>query len=291
MAATAALALPLSAQAAGVGGLLGLPRLPGGGSQGGAGSVTGDDAGPSPDEQAAALLVPPALSNPVSVVIDAKHTTLALSTAHDYTVRIAPGAVLTRGVRILGGHNVVLMPGVLSYVRPAGSSVNWVTRGLYLKGQSGTMYVSGLTIQGPLNEGIDLDQRLRGAAVVLKGISIGRIVGSYKGHHADLLQTWAGPSKLVVSGFQGTSNYQGMFLLPNQRWKHGPHPQFFYLRDVQLDMRTGYYAFWTVGHHAFPLYVRNNVDVQPNPVDTSRDAWLWPKPSTGDTSWSAVRSE
>jgi hypothetical protein len=252
--------------------------------------ATGTD-GPSPDEQAAALLVPPALNNPTSVQIDAAHTTLVLSSTRDYAVHIAPGAVLTRGVRILGGHNVVLAPGVLSYSRPAGSSPTWVTRGLYLKGQTGTMYVSGLSIEGPLNEGIDLDQRMHNAAVVLKDIEIGPIVGSYKGHHADLLQTWAGPAKLVVQGFRGTSNYQGFFLMPNQRWKRGPHPQLFWLHDVDLDLRTGYYALWTVGHSAFPLYVRSNVDVETNPTRPARDEWLWPKPSTGDTTWSAVGAD
>ena len=244
---------------------------------------------PTPDQQAAALLLPPPLQDPVSVVIDARHTTLKLLPTRDYQVRIAPAAVLSSGVRILGGHNVVLTPGVLSYSPPPGASPTWVTRGLYLKGQTGTMYVSGLTIRGPLNEGIDLDQRVHGAAVVLKDVTVGRVVGSYKGHHADLLQTWAGPAKLVVSGFRGTSNYQGMFLMPNQQWRTGPRPDLFWLHDVHLDLRAGRYALWTVGHDDFPLYVRGDVDVRPNPSRPSRDDWLWPKPSTGDTSWSAVR--
>jgi hypothetical protein len=244
----------------------------------------------SADAEAARLLRAPALDHPQVRTISSSYTTLRLDPARDYIVRIAVGAVLTRSVSVLGGHNVVLEPGTLRYAPPPGANATWMARGLYLKGQTGTVFVNGLDIEGPLDEGINLDQREPGAVVVLRDISIGFVSGTKSGHHADLLQTWAGPSKLVVDGFTGASNYQGFFLKPNQRFKDGPRPTFFYLRNVDLDLRMGAYAMWTDGHGAFPLHVRST-RVAPNPTRPSRDEWLWPKPSSGDTTWSAVTAD
>jgi hypothetical protein len=248
------------------------------------------DPAPTPDQQAdqqaEALLPPPALDNPTTAWITPTSTTLKLSTTRDYVVRVRPGSVLTRGVIIMGGHDVVLQSAVLQYARPSGASADWKTRGLYLKGQTGEAYVDGLTVRGPLNEGINLDQRMPGAVVVLKNIDISLIIGSYNGHHADLLQTWAGPSKLVVDGFTGVSDYQGFFLEPNSQWK-GPRPKLFWMRDVDLDLRTGAYGLWTDGWGAYPIYARSTA-VRHNPNRPSRDQWLWPKPSSGDTTWDEV---
>jgi hypothetical protein len=239
-----------------------------------------------PDSEAAALLSPPAQSHPLRREISSTSTTLKLDRARDYIVTIREGAVLTRGVAIIGGHNVILKPGTLRYVPPPGAKPTWLVRGLYLKGQTGTAYVSDLQIRGPLNEGINLDQRERGVVVALRNITVDLVRGSARGHHADLLQTWAGPAKLVVDGFTGSSNYQGFFLKPNQKFR-GPKPTFFWMNDVRLDMRLGAYALWADGHRAFPLYVKNTQIVL-NPSRTGRDAWLWPKPSTGDTTWMGV---
>jgi hypothetical protein len=242
------------------------------------------------DAEATQLLKPPVLDHPVVRTIAAGHTSLKLDPARDYVLRISPGAVLTKSVTVVGGHNVVLESGTLRYAPPAGASPTWTVRGLYLKGQTGTMYVQGLTIQGPLDEGINLDQREPGAVVVLRDITVDLVHGTKGGHHADLLQTWAGPSKLVVDGFTGSSTYQGFFLRPNQRFQQGSRPTFFYLRKVDLDVRTGAYALWTDGHNAFPLHVRSTT-VAVNPTRGSRDEWLWPKPSTGDKTWSAVTTD
>ena len=239
------------------------------------------------DADARRLLKRPALTRPIVGTVTPSTPHVVLNPRRDYVIRIAANAVFTRGLIIQGGRNVVLEPGTLRYAPPRGASPLWRTRGLYLKGQTGIAYVSGLRIRGPLQEGINLDQRAPGAAVVLRDIEIDPVIGSESGHHADLLQTWAGPAKLVVDGFRGTSNYQGFFLRPNQMWRSGPKPKYFWLRGVELNLRTGAYALWADGRNAYPISVQS-VAVDVNPLRMSRDRWLWPKPSTGDRTWSRV---
>jgi hypothetical protein len=233
---------------------------------------------------ATALLPKPTLVAPIARALTPASPGITLDTTRDYVITIPSGSVFTKPVTILGGHNVVLEAAVLRYAAPAGSPADWTVRGLMLKGQTGVMWIRDLQIRGPLAEGIDLEQKAPGAAVVLRDIAIDQVSGTYETNHADLLQTWAGPDKLVVDGLSGSSNYQGMFLRPNDLWADGPTPTLFALSNVTIDVSTGYYALWTDGFGAFPLTV-SNVQVRPNPARPSRDAWLWPKPSTGDTTW------
>ena len=258
---------------------------------------SGISPGPSPSKpsdasvssRATALMVRPKQTNPLRVALTPATQGLRLSATRDYVVTIPQGTVFTHPVTIAGGHNVILENSVLQYVRPVGASPSWTVRGLYLTDQTGVMWVKGLQVRGPLSEGIDLSQKQPHAAVVLLDVALDTVTGSVSTNHADLLQTWAGPDRLVVSNFEGSSTYQGMFLKPRDAWAEGPPPSFFSLRDVRLDVSTGHYALWTEGYDAFPVEVRDVV-VRPNPTRPSRDAWLWPKPSTGDTTWRAVQS-
>lgn len=237
------------------------------------------------DRQVADLLLEPVLVDPTTVVVDRAHTKLHLDETKDYVVQVAPGAQLGRSVTVEGGHHVVIRDATLSYVRPKGSKQSWRCRGLYFKGQSGTLYVDGLTIRGPLLEGIDLDQRL-GAQVVLKNVTIDPVHGTQSGHHADLLQTWAGPDSLVVDGFRGASDFQGIFLQPNDTWD-GPPPRLVSLKNVRLDLRKGRYALYVDAGHPYPV-TATDVEVQYNRKRPARGQWLWPKPSTSEHTWDTV---
>ena len=246
-------------------------------------------AGTAMDAQALPLLERPALTNPITLQITpAAPEVKNLDPNQDYIVTVAPG-IYTKNAKIWGGHNVVLENAVLVYASPTAAqpTKDVGVRGLYLTGQTGVMYVNGLQIRGTLNEGIQLSETEPGATVVLRNIAIDPVTGSEDTWHADLLQTWAGPAKLVVDGFTGTSNFQGMFLTPNQKW-NGPKPEFFWLRNVHLNVALGRYALWTDGFGAFPL---QTTDVTVKPRSENRDQWLWPKPSTGDTTWQNVTAD
>jgi hypothetical protein len=239
------------------------------------------------DQKADALLPKPALISPVTRTLTPASPTATLADGTDYIIKIAAGAVFTKPITIQGGHNVVLESAVITYAAPADAEPGWLVRGLYLKSQTGVMWVNNLQIRGPLAEGIDLDQRAPGATVVLRNIAIDLVSGTYDTNHADLLQTWAGPSKLVVDGLTGSSNYQGMFLVPDDLWADGTLPEFFALRHITMDVSTGYYALWSNANGAYPIAV-NDVKVKYNPARPSRSSWLMPKPNTGDTTWNAV---
>ena len=211
----------------------------------------------------------PALVDPTTIVVDATHNNLVLDQSKDYVLRLTPGVDSMRvGLTVWGGRNVVIDGGHLNITGHSG--------GMELKNQAGTIWIHDLHISGGpgLMEGIDLQEPVRGATVVLRDLLIDRVHGSYTTNHADLIQTWAGPSRLLIDGFTGTTGYQGFFLLPNQLYK-GPSPEIFDLRNVEIDDSRGAYALWVSDQHGpFPLHVQNVV-VKANPVRTWRGWWLW----------------
>jgi hypothetical protein len=223
----------------------------------------------------------PKLSHPGVIDVRPGNTDLNLDPHRDYLLRLPSGRPLNspKGLRIQGGHNVVLVGGTLNVPGKGG--------GILLRDQTGTMHLEGVRITGPaLEEGIDIDQR-KGATVQLQNLWLGTVHGSYRTNHADLIQTWAGPRRLRIDGLVGTTQYQGFFLLPNQ-FLRGPRPAEFDLRNIYIDARRGGYGLWR-GDPAFPVRT-SNVWVAPNPTKRGRDDWLWPKPSTGDRSWRGVRA-
>lgn len=160
---------------------------------------------------------PPRLTNPSLITVTAATPKIELSPERDYIVRL-PSSPLTLkgGLRIEGGRNVVLLGGEIAVPSKSDAPESRDRTGLLLKNQTGTIHVEGLRITGEdLAEGINLDQS-EGATVVLQNIYIDTVRGSRDGHHADVLQTWAGPAALRVDGLVGSTEYQGMFLLPQQ---------------------------------------------------------------------------
>ena len=235
--------------------------------------------------QADKLLVRPVLTAPTTITMSSGTSYVSMDPTRDYIIKIKTGTVFPRPLTLTGGRNVVFEDAVMQYAPPLGADPDWLVRGLYLVDQTGVMWVSNLQIRGPLSEGIDLSQK-KGASVVLRNITVDPVYGSQTGHHADVLQTWAGPGRLVVDGLTGTSNFQGVFLQPADTWD-GPDPDFIVLRNINLDMSQGIYALSSYAHGAYPI-VATDITVKYNPVRPSRDQWLWPKPSTGDTTWANV---
>ena len=235
--------------------------------------------------QADKLLVRPVLTAPTTITMSSGTSYVSMDPTRDYIIKIKAGTVFPRPLTLTGGRNVVFEDAVMQYAAPVGAEPGWLARGLYLVDQTGVMWVSNLQIRGPLSEGIDLSQK-KGASVVLRNIAVDPVYGSQDGHHADVLQTWAGPGRLVVDGLTGTSNFQGVFLQPADTWD-GPDPDFIVLRNIRLDLSQGIYALSSYAHGAYPI-VATDISVKYNPARPSRDQWLWPKPSTGDTTWANV---
>jgi hypothetical protein len=183
-----------------------------------AGAGAGGDARATSPELAWA---PPKLTHPATVRVTAARSKLDLRRARDYVIRMPAAPVTaTGGLTITGGRNVVLLGGeVVVPWQGAKPAYGAARRGLLLRGQTGTVHVEGLRLRGDLGDGIDLDQRL-GATVQLQNIRIDRVTARdrrrFSDTHPDVLQSWAGPKVLRVDRLSATTDYQGLFLLPDQ---------------------------------------------------------------------------
>ncbi|GAA2721763.1 hypothetical protein [Cellulomonas aerilata] len=207
---------------------------------------------------------PPTLEDPVTVDVTEDNRDLQLEPDQDYIVRMPDEPLDVRGgLVIVGGRDVVLRGGEIRITEPGEDTTE--VRGLLLKDQTGTAHVEGLYITGPeLAEGIDLDQRV-GGTVQLQNIRIDTVHGAEESHHADVIQSWAGPAVLRVDRLTGRTNYQGLFLLPRQFLEEDPDTVD--LRHVNIVGEGGArYMLWRDGGAW-------DVDV--------RDVWVAP-PTDGD---------
>jgi hypothetical protein len=179
---------------------------------------------------------PPALSRPTTISLSAKNRSLDLNPTRDYRL-VMPNTPLRvkGGLSVTGGHNVVLVGGTLLVPSAKQAPNPEDRRGVYLKGQTGVVHIEGLRLGGDLSEGFDLDERL-GATVQIENVDVETVHGTRDTNHADVIQTWAGPAKLLVDGLRGSSDYQGLFLLPNQHWSDGPAPQVFDIRRSVITL-------------------------------------------------------
>jgi hypothetical protein len=209
--------------------------------------------GSPPDAGTSGVLsfAPPALDDPETIRVTDEENDYTLEDGRDYEIVLPDEPLRLRdGLRLNGGRNVVLI----------GGRIEAEERGLYLRDQTGTVHVEGLSIGGEgLKEGINLAQTL-GATVQLQNISVDMVTGSYEGWHADLLQTWAGPRVLLVDGFSGTTGYQGFFLTPFKF--HNEIPQLWDLRRVIIRGDTdAAYLLWT--EKEAPWVTTSDVAVHP----------------------------
>ncbi|WCB96953.1 hypothetical protein DSM104299_05723 [Baekduia alba] len=186
--------------------------------------LAGGDSSPSGGAAAAGPKLawpPPPLRHPQTIHVTAVRAKLDLDPRRDYRIVLTRAPVrVAGGLTISGGHNVVLRGGrVLVPWQGAQPPSGSARRGLFLKGQTGTVHVEGLRLGGDLGDGIDLDERL-GATVQLQNIRVDRVTArdnkTFSDTHPDVLQSWAGPKVLRVDRLSAATDYQGFFLLPAQ---------------------------------------------------------------------------
>ncbi|WP_432490911.1 hypothetical protein [Kineococcus auxinigenes] len=174
---------------------------------------------------------PPQLDSPVEIDVTEDEHVLVLDDDTDYVLRLPdePLQVLG-GLDVTGGRNIVLIGGEIR--APDESEVELDRRGVYLKGQKGTIHIEGVRLTGNLSEGFNL--AVPDGVLQLQNVVVEKVAGSREGNHADIVQTWAGPRRLLIDGLSGSSNYQAMFLMPNEFDEDGPVPEEFDLRRMRL---------------------------------------------------------
>jgi hypothetical protein len=229
----------------------------------------------------------PTLVNPIVITLSSTRYNLALPQNQDYILQCPNGPVVLPGVlSIWGGHNVVIQHCDFE------ANNNWVA---YLHNTGGTLWVDDVHFGGTnLTGGVQLQEP--GATVVMRDVLFDTVYGSLNTNHAELIQTWAGPSRLMIDGLTGSTTYQGLFLQPNQ-FDNGPPPTVFDLRHIDIDDSQGAYALWLGSVNGSPSgdessailsWNVQDVYVLPNPARTWPGWWLWPQPSTGDPTWDSV---
>jgi hypothetical protein len=193
----------------------------------------------------------PALTSPQTIQITDHTRNLKLNQSQDYILRCDNTGPLTWGLVVWGGHNVVIDG--CDYNQ--GSSVSGAAA---FKNQTGTLYLHDIHFQGTaLTEGIDL-QEPGATTVVMRDILIDEVHGSYSTNHADCVQAWAGPQRLLIDGLTCTSQYQGLFLLPNQH-DSTTQPTAWDLRNI--DITASAYSLWIgdLNEGTFPTWNVTNV--------------------------------
>lgn len=230
----------------------------------------------------------PSLTNPITIQVTPTNFNLKLNSTQDYILQCPAGTLnLTSPLTIAGGHNVILQDCHV-YL----TVTNWA---LELRNQTGTLWIHDVHLGGvSLSGGLQMQEPA--ATVVMRDVLFDKVYGSQSTNHAELIQTWSGPQRLLIDGLTGSTTYQGLFLLPNQ-YNSGPPPAVFDLRNINIDDSQGAYALWlgnvaggTANNAAAGIGTWNvqNVFVVPNPAKTWTGWWLWPKPSTPDPTWSTV---
>jgi hypothetical protein len=219
---------------------------------------------------------PPTLRNPQRITITNADRTLVLSPSRDYVLTCPPGVVeLHSKLTVWGGRNVELENCNLRVNTP-----DWAA---YLEHQTSTLWVHDVHFGGEhLTGGIQIAEP--GATVVMRDVVFDRVYGSYHTNHAELIQTWCGPKRLLIDGLTGATDYQGLFLGPNQ-WCSAPLSVFDF-RHVNINDSQGAYALWLEDVKG-PLRVNvRDVYVTPPVHRTWRGWWMMPKPPGG--TWSPV---
>jgi hypothetical protein len=219
---------------------------------------------------------PPPLSHPKTIEISASNRELRLDDKTDYRLVLPSTPVtLTGGLTVTGGHNVVLIGGTIQVPPVKDAAQPQKRRGVFLKDQTGVIHIEGLRLSGPLSEGFDLDER-QGGIVQIENVQVDMVYGTRATNHADVIQTWAGPAQLRVDGLRASSEYQGLFLLPNQHWETGPQPTSFDFRRSIITMgESSGYGLWTPSSPAW-LHADGLTIVDAN---TDRGRVLWPASS------------
>lgn len=220
----------------------------------------------------------PALADPETIMVSNRDRNLVLNQHRDYVLRCARRPVrLTWPLVVWGGHNIAFAHCALDIVVR-----NWAAQ---FKDQTGTLWIDGVRFGGRrLTGGVQLQEPR--ATVVMRDTLFDTVHGSYRTNHAECLQTWSGPVRLLIDGLTCSTTYQGLFLLPNQ-WNSTTHETVWDLRNIDITA-TGAYALW-VGN-AQPTQ-RGSIrawHVSNLHVTGPGEPRNWDGTGDGDTAWRGV---
>jgi hypothetical protein len=219
---------------------------------------------------------PPTLVRPITIAVRDNMGDLKLDVGRDYRIVLPRGRawVNSKGLSIAGGHNVIVVGGLVDVRDGYLASGKATRRAAYIRNSTGTVFVEGVrfvsSTAGSLTEGVDLS--CPSAAVVLQNVALGSILaGSQSTNHADAIQSWAGPARLFIDGFTATTRYQGFFLLPQQHSSSAVSSTGWDFRRVFLRGIASGYLLWR-DNGSYPIRT-SEVYVVGSPKQSSG---MWP---------------
>ena len=256
-----------------------------------AGCATNAQNNPAPEPRKLTW-APPELKNPKTIQVTETHRSLKLDQTKDFIVELPKDKPLHGELAIWGGRNVVVIGGEICL-----TNGGW--RAVYLQQNTGVMHFEGIHIRGEppesLKEGFNFNHRQTNCIVQIQNVRVEKVHGTRAGHHADIIQTWAGPAELRIDGLTGHTQYQGMFLLPNQHFTlatDGFLPKKWVFKNINIigDEDSGYMLWAPAKNEQWPMEIENTW-VQPKTDKRGhRDLYLWPKPQQeNDTFWQNVK--
>lgn len=179
----------------------------------------------------------PTLSNPVDITItSSNYTTFGhLSQSQDYYFSCGGQTVaIPSKFHIWGGHNVVIEDCDFDI-----TGSDWAG---YFQNTTGTLWMHDVHFGGSQLTGGFQMQEPGTTTVVLRDVVFDTVHGSQNTNHAECIQTWSGPQRLLVDGLECPTTYQGLFLLPNQQDSTTTETTWD-LRNVEVD-GVGAYDLW-----------------------------------------------
>jgi hypothetical protein len=213
---------------------------------------------------------PPALTSPTTIHVAGGDQWLTLDTSKDYIIDL--GSTPHYGAVVLdGGHNVVVKGGQISLPMSSGYTV-----GMSIRNNVGTVHVEGVLFDGSLGKEMDGIQIVApNSTVQVENVRATHLVGSYSTNHTDIIQPWGGVKDLRVDRLSGDTNYQGLFLRPDQGPIGSIELQNIDLNYDNVGAQTGGYLVWmTTGCSMAPTTL-SNVYVDPK-VNWSLGKSVWP---------------
>lgn len=163
----------------------------------------------------------PALQAPQSIELSDSNRNLKLDRGSDYTLTCPNRAVtLSWTLVVYGGRNVVFQDCRVVNADPGAvdsqGRVNY-SGAVQFKNQAAGLWVHDVYFAGAhLSEGIDLHEPDAGVTTTFRDVLLDPVRMNPNGGHDDVIQTDCGPANLLVDGLTASSDYQGLFLLPNQ---------------------------------------------------------------------------
>ena len=195
----------------------------------------------------------PPLVKPRVVRVRDGGATIRLAGRHDYRIVLRERLAEVGGLRIIGGHNVVLVGGHIT-IPPAGPRASaGDRRGLLIAGQTGTVHIEGLLVDnagGDLSEGIGIAAPR--ATVQIQNTRVAGVHARdekrFTDNHPDVIQTFGGVRELRVNRLTGTTTYQGLFL----RGDAGPIGRAELSKVNIVGLPTARYLLWKRCRDPYP---------------------------------------